>query len=151
MTNPLIWASGRMPEIEWRHDGRRIVIPAAILRADDPADLSFHPVTALVDTGATSSGIMPSVVEALDLAPVGKRLVKAAHGEAMVDTFVFRIGLFPQTTDNGMQPSFPYVFEAIMGLHFGPSEHFDAIVGMDILGQCDFSVTRNRSCRLAFG
>jgi hypothetical protein len=139
-----------MPEIEWRHDGRRIVIPAAILRADDPADLRFHPVTALVDTGATSSGIMPAVVEALDLAPVGKRLVKAAHGEAMVDTFVFRIGLFAGTSDR-IQPSFPYVFDAIMGLRFGPSEHFDAIIGMDILGQCDFSIARNRSCRLTFG
>jgi hypothetical protein len=140
-----------MPEIEWRHDGRRIVIPVAILRADDPADLSFHPATALIDTGATSSGIMPSVVEALDLAPVGKRLVKAAHGEAMLDTFVFRVGLFPKPSGNETQPSFPYIFDAIMGLRFGPSEHFDAIVGMDILGQCDFSAARNRNCRLAFG
>lgn len=140
-----------MPEIEWRHDSRRIVIPAAILRADNPADLSFHQVTALIDTGATSSGIMPNVVEALDLTPVGKQLVKAAHGEAMVDTFVFRIGLFVDAVDGSQQPLFPFIFDAVMGLRFGPSEHFDAIIGMDILGQCDFSITRNRSCQLTFG
>ena len=121
------------------------------MRADNPSDLSFHGVTALIDTGATSSGLMPNVVEALNLHPVGKRLVKAAHGEAMLDTFVFRIGLFPGESDSPGQPSFPYIFDAVMGLSFGPSEHFDAIIGMDILGQCDFSVARNRSCRLAFG
>ena len=140
-----------MPDIAWRHNGRQIVIPAAILRAENPADLSFERVIALVDTGATSSGIMPQVVEALDLKPHGKRLVKAAHGEAMSDTFVFRIGLFPDRLDNAGQPILPYIFDAVMGLRFGPSEHFEAIIGMDILSQCDFSVTRNRHCHLAFG
>src|SRR3546814_2410352 len=74
-----------MPDLNGRHNGRRIVIPAAILRADNPADLSYETVTALVDTGATSSGIMPHVVETLALRPHSKRLVKGAHGEAMVD------------------------------------------------------------------
>ena len=137
--------------MQWRHNGRQIVIPAAILRADNPADLHFQQVTALVDTGATSSGIMPHVVEALALPPVGKRLVKAAHGEAMVDTFVFRIGLFPDPASATDQPSFPYVFDAVMGLRFGPSEHFEAIIGMDILSQCDFALSRHRHCRLSFG
>ena len=94
---------------------------------------------------------MPRVVDALDMTPLGKRLVKAAHGEAMSDTFIFRIGLFPDDAQNGRQPALPYIFEAIMGLRFGPSEHFEAIIGMDILSQCDFSITRNRSCRLSFG
>lgn len=128
-----------------------MVIPAAILRADDPADLRFEQVTALIDTGATASGIMPRVVEALALEPHGKRLVKGAHNDAMVDAFVFRIGLFPDRPDDTAPPSLPYLFEAIMGLRFGPSEHFDAIIGMDILGQCDFAMTRNGNCRLAFG
>ena len=94
---------------------------------------------------------MPHVVEALDLKPHGKRLVKAAHGEAMSDTFVFRIGLFPDSQDSAVQPALPFIFDAVMGLRFGPSEHFEAIIGMDILSQCDFSITRNRSCRLTFG
>jgi hypothetical protein len=140
-----------MPDLDWRHNGRQILIQAAILGADNPADLHYKQVTALVDTGATRSGIMPHVVEALDLAPVGKRLVVAAHGEAMVDTFVFRIELFPDSAPDTSIPAFPYVFEAVMGLRFGPSEHFEAIIGMDILSQCDFSMTRDRTCRLAFG
>jgi hypothetical protein len=140
-----------MPEIGWRHDRRRIVIPAAILRADNPADLSFETVTALVDTGATSSGIMPRVVESLGLAPHGKRLVKGAHNETMVDAFVFRIGLFADEQQSVGGPRIPYLFDAVMGLRFSPSEHFEAIIGMDILGQCDFSMTRNGICRLAFG
>lgn len=139
-----------MPDIEWRHNGRQILLSAAILRADNPTDIRFHKVTALVDTGATASGLMPHVIDALDLTPMGKRLVKAAHGEAMADTFVFRIGLFPDTTV-ASDPSFPYIFDAVMGLRFGPSEHFDAIIGMDILSQCDFAIARNRICRLAFG
>jgi len=140
-----------MPELNWRHNGRRIVIPAAILRADNPADLSYETVTALVDTGATSSGIMPHVVETLALLPHSKRLVKGAHGEAMVDGFVFRVGLFADSDCGASTTALPYVFDAIMGLRFSPSEHFAAIIGMDILSQCDFLVARNGSCRLTFG
>lgn len=142
-----------MPELNWRHNGRQIVIPAAILRADNPADLSFEHVTALVDTGATASGIMPRVVETLGIRPLGKRLVKAAHGEAMSDSFIFRIGLFADQNQTGSNPQLPlpYIFDGVMGLQFGPSEHFEAIIGMDILSQCDFSISKNRQCRLAFG
>src|SRR3546814_15712116 len=90
-------------------------------------------------------------VETLALRPHSKRLLKGAHGEAMVDGFVFRIGLFAGRDSGASPTALPYVFDAVMGLRFSPSEHFEAIIGMDILSQCDFAMARNGSCRLTFG
>src|SRR3546814_16284612 len=102
-----------MPDLNWRHNGRRIVIPAAILRSDNPADLSYETVTALVDNGATSSGIIPHVVETLALRPKSKRRGKGWHSEAGVEGIVFRIGWFEVRDRAESQTPEHYVVAAV--------------------------------------
>jgi hypothetical protein len=137
-----------MSQINWLHDGRRITLPVRILRADNPFDLTFLDAVALVDTGATVSGIDESFAEKLGLEPLGKRPLQSAHGLGHTERFMFRIGLMPDGSD---QMSLPFIFDASYGFGLRGSEHFTALIGMDILRQCDFSIDRHGRCRLVFG
>jgi len=43
------------------------------------------------------------------------------------------------------------VFEEVNGFELKNVSAFDVLLGMDILANCDFSMERDRRCRLAFG
>jgi Aspartyl protease len=133
--------------IEWRHGGRRIVLPISILPPEPAFDLTGIAGIALVDTGSTTSAVTPRVVKALGLRPLGKRLLGSAQGEGMAERYIFRVGL--HSADEA--PTFPYIFPEIVGFELSDSFQFEALIGMDILGQCDFSITKSRTCRLTFG
>ena len=135
--------------IEWRHDGRRIVLPVTLLRPTPATDFTGYDGLALLDTGSTTSGITPRVVRTLDLRRRGKRPLGSAQGEGQAERYLFRVGLKPDADE--MMPRFPYVFDDIVGFELVESFQFDALLGMDILRQCDFSMDRDASCRLAFG
>jgi hypothetical protein len=45
----------------------------------------------------------------------------------------------------------PFVFEEVSGFELKDGLAFNALIGMDILGQCDFSMERSGRCRLRFG
>lgn len=137
-----------MSDINWHHDGRRITLPVRIMRADNPADLTFLDAVALVDTGATTSGIDQSIAEKLGLEPLGKRPLQSAQGLGHTERFMFRIGLMP---DGSGETSLPFIFDASYGFALTGCEHFTALIGMDILRQCDFSIDRQGRCRLGFG
>jgi hypothetical protein len=136
-----------MSAIEWRHSRNRILIPLLIF-PPDPHDLRLREVTALLDTGATTSAITGDVARSLDLRVIGKRPVASAHGDAQVERYLFRIGLQPRSEAGS---AFPYLFEAIDGFQIRTGFAFDAILGMDILSQCDFQMRRNGDCLLTFG
>jgi len=50
--------------------------------------------TALLDTGATASGIGPTVIAALDLRSHMKKRLRSATEEVFADYYLFRIGLY---------------------------------------------------------
>lgn len=133
-----------MSQISWKHDGKRIVLPVKIFGADNPTDMTSVDCFALLDTGATVSGINADVAETLGLRPVGKRPILSAHGLAHIDHFLFRVGLFP---DDWHSP-YPFIFPEVIGLLLSSSENFSALLGMDILRRCDFSMERSGLCRL---
>lgn len=133
--------------IRWRHDGRRIVLPILILRPDPSTDLSGFTAQALVDTGSTTSGITPRVAEFLDLSRRGKRPLGSAQGEGQAERYLFRVAI-PLISE---APSFPFVFDDVSGFELASSFALDALVGMDILKQCDFSIDRHGRCILQFG
>ena len=136
-----------MSRIKCKHDGRRIVLPVKILRADNLTDMTNVDATALIDTGATVSGIHSKLAEQLDLRPVGKRPILTAHGLAHIDHYLFRIGLKP---DEWTAP-YPFIFPEVIGLALSGSDHFDALIGMDILRHCDFCIDRDGNCQLNLG
>lgn len=133
--------------IEWQHDGRRILLPVIILPPEPSTDLTGNEGRALLDTGSTTSGITPRVARRLNLLQRGKRPIGSAQGEGQAERYLFRIAL-PLPTDS---PTFPFVFESVSGFELAETFQFDALIGMDVLRQCDFSMDRTGRCRLQFG
>jgi hypothetical protein len=102
---------------------------------------------ALLDTGSTTSAITPRVAQKLKLTPRGKRPLGSAQGEGQAERYLFRVGLRAPSE----QPAFPYVFADVSGFELAEAFSLDALLGMDVLGQCDFAMDRRGLCRLSFG
>lgn len=105
---------------------------------------------ALVDTGSTTTGITARPAATLGLASIGKRLVATVGGEKHVDRYIFRIGI-GGTDPDADAPTFPCIFEEIVGFELLDSFTFGALIGMDILRQCELRVGPGDRCRLRVG
>ena len=138
-----------MLEINWVHDGRQPIIPVSILAPAPATDLTAVEAAALVDTGSTVSGITSEIATQLGLTGIGKRPLVSARSEDQAERLVFRVGL--KGSKSGDAPAYPYIFEETIGFELKNGFRFDALIGMDILRQCDFSIKRDGSFRLAFG
>lgn len=143
--NRSISASGRTLHIEWKREKRRILLPVLILPPFPKTDLTGVEAIALIDTGSSVSGIALRLAEQLGLAKLGKGLLKSAQGEGQIEHYAFRIGLRP---GGGDALAFPYIFEEVIGIELTNAFEFSALIGMDILNQCDFSSSRSGRCRL---
>ena len=142
-----------MPELSWNSGGNRILLDLLVLRAGDPADMTAAPARALLDTGATVSGIGPRIIDGLGLTSYGKKRLKSATEEAFVDYYLFRIGF--DVPDDRFESEdsarLPFVFDELDGFSWGRSADFDVILGMDVIRACDLKLMRNGRCTLAFG
>jgi hypothetical protein len=133
--------------VDWRHDGRRILLPIVILPPAPSTDLTGFETAALLDTGSTTTGITPRVAKHLGLTPRGKRPMGSIHGEGQAERYIFRVGV--QLPDSA--PSFPFVFDDVEGFELRESFQLDVLLGMDILRQCGFEMNRGGNCRLTLG
>jgi hypothetical protein len=133
--------------IEWRHDRRRIILPVVLIKAKPSLDRAGSEGCAQLDTGATTCGITARAARVLELPKRGKRPLGSAQGEGQAERYVFRVGLVMPSD----QPAFPYVFDDVTGFELSDSFQFEALIGMDILSQCEFSMSRSQMCRLTFG
>jgi hypothetical protein len=133
--------------IEWRHDGRRLVVPVVILPPEPTSILTGVEAAALLDTGSTTSAITRRIAKGFGLQPLGKRPLGSAQGLGQAERYLFRIGLRPPIDG----PAFPFLFDEVSGFELSDSFELDALIGMDILKQCDFSMRRARACSLTFG
>ena len=135
--------------IDWRRERRRILLSAVILRPYPVTDLGGFEATALIDTGSSVSGISVSIARSLGLIGLGKRPLKSAQGEGHVERYAFRIGLRPNSASNEIV--LPFIFEEVIGIELTNAFEFNALIGMDILSQCDFACNRSGNCSLSFG
>ena len=135
--------------IDWKREKRRILLPVLILAPFPITDLSGAPAMALIDTGSSISGIAANVAESLSLMRLGKRPLKSAQGEGQVERYAFRLGIQPGRSDGAS--SFPFIFEEVIGIELTNTFEFTALIGMDILAQCDFSMDRKGHCTMQFG
>ena len=136
--------------IDGRHDRRRIILPVLILKPTPSFDLSGYQAQALLDTGSTTTGITPRVARSLCLARRGKRPIGSAQGEGQAERYLFRIG-FHVVSPAPSDPTFPFVFEDVIGFELAENFMFDALIGMDILSQCDLQMERCGGWTLSFG
>jgi hypothetical protein len=139
-----------MPQcIEWRRERRRILLPILMLAPYPVTDLTGVEAVALVDTGSSVSGISIDLAQSLKLVGLGKRPLKSAQGEGQIERYAFRVGFGPDET--GSEAALPFVFEEVIGIELTNAFEFNALIGMDILGQCDFRSNRDGYCSLSFG
>ena len=96
-------------------------------------------ITAIWDTGATSSVISQRVVEACGLKRTGTQRVYYAHSEDPVDVSAFLVNI--RLPNNVERQGLPVTLGAPQGA--------DILVGMDIIGVGDFAVT-NRDGKTKF-
>jgi len=139
-----------MSSIEFAFDRRRILIPVTLLPPDTGFNASGIEGLALVDTGATTSGIKIAIAEQLGLRNIGKRPLFSAHGEGHADRYIFQIAITPDPEEE-QRPTFPYFFPETDGFALVNASSFDALIGMDILSRCDLTLNRNGRGRLTFG
>ena len=116
---------------------------------------SFQPVAveALIDTGATRSGVCPSVVDQLELPQIGTVPLESATDDRLVPLFFCWMAIDPSITEPSRElgaPS-PHFFGAMEALGLRQSRSFEAILGMDVLSQCDLHLERSGFCTLRFG
>lgn len=135
--------------IEWRRERRRILLPVLILAPYPVNDLTGAEGTALIDTGSSVSGISSALARSLNLFGLGKRPLKSAQGEGQAERYAFRVGLRPDGRESNA--SYPFVFEDVIGIELTNAFEFNALIGMDILGQCDFRSQRDGRCSLTCG
>ncbi len=139
-----------MSAIEWQRELRRVMLPVLVLAPYPVTSLTGEEAKALLDTGSSVSGVSRGLAGALRLQPLGERPLKSAQGEGQVERYAFRIGLYTKS-DGSSAPSFPFVFEEVIGIELTNAFEFSALIGMDILNRCDFEMRRDGICRLSFG
>jgi SEC-C motif/Aspartyl protease len=120
-----------------RHTGRSPVLvsdveifPAFTPQQPAPQGKRYK---ALYDTGATHSSVSPKVVADLQLASIGATNVGVGGGTLTTSSHLVNIGLPNKVM-------FPMMRVAQVALHGG----IDALIGMDIIGSGDFSVTHHQ-------
>jgi hypothetical protein len=133
--------------IDFRHDRCRIVLPVLILEPSPSASFDGHHGFGLIDTGSTATGVTRRVAKAIGLVGRGKRPIGSAQGEGHAERYLFRVALHGHADS----PTLPYAFEDVIGFELVDSFRFDALIGMDIIGQCDLEVRRGGSGALIVG
>jgi predicted aspartyl protease len=88
-------------------------------------------INAIWDTGATSTAITQNVVDKLGLLPTGMTNVHTANGTALQNTYIVDVRLPNQVQVKDVTVTAAAAF----------SSGCDALIGMDIIGLGDFSVT----------
>ena len=138
-----------MSEISWRYSNRRLLFEILISSLGPETD--FRPVKAiaLIDTGATRSGVCPSLIEKLGLRWIGRVRLETATEERMVGTHYCSLAIAHPGDDQSSQQ--PFFFGEFEVLRLKQSQTFEVIVGMDFLIQCDLIVERSGICTLRFG
>lgn len=142
-----------MAEIEWRHEGKRLVLPVAVLPSTVAINSQALDLTeALIDTGATGTGLRPDVANRLGILGRGRRRVLTANGDILVPEYRIRLGFYPGSYEaEALAPPglLPYILDLGLLAH-ALHEHFPyaMLIGMDVLRHCDLSIRKDRSARL---
>jgi hypothetical protein len=160
-----------MPCIWGQHNGSQLFLVVSILPVTTniiAGQSLAHPVPsfmALVDTGATATGVSQACAAGAGLIPVSKVNVHGVAGIVAQNCYLFRLG-FPIAVANapvsGAAPSVPppspglqqvslhVVQKVIQGCEFSAGAGFDVLLGMDVLSQGSLVVQGNQTFSFSF-
>jgi hypothetical protein len=147
------WGSILMPCIWGQHNGSQLLCAVAILPPNIASQSGAYPgpppttTTALIDTGATTTGITSALAAQLQLPPVGIMPIHGVGGVQHHNSHLFMVG-FPFAVPPGaplpanLPPPAPgqtaiqlhVLLNVIQGCAFqGGNAPFQVILGMDVL------------------
>jgi hypothetical protein len=132
-----------MPMISGRHDGRALFLDALVLPHQSDVPL-FYDFKALIDTGSHSTCIAEQVIHRLGLRPFGIKQMGNVYSVANHRTFLIRLGF--SVSNSGL-----YVLpKTIVAPEIRSMDHFDVLIGMDVISQGDLTVARNGTFQFSF-
>lgn len=112
------------------------------------------PFLALVNTGATSTGITKAVVKQVGLSPIGQDPVRSVSGVQTHNSYRFQIGLPSGRSINkdgtGILRKFYMIYRDIEGFEFFDHGDFDVLLGMDTLSIGSLKVEGNGTFIFSF-
>lgn len=132
-----------MPSFMSNISGRQILLNVLVGPPGTPGD-DTEAVVALVDTGATISGVVPQLVERLGLENTGEWItLGGAHGTKDVATYEISLGL--PISDHPGAPAFIRGDTSIRvaELDLSGSSGFEVVLGMDFLQPFHLTVHRD--------
>jgi hypothetical protein len=99
----------------------------------------------LLDTGAQITCVTRSAATRAGLRPRGKIRLGNVSSIEIHTAYVFVLGIWYAVDEGESQNQTRgyYGFDPIMGCDFNDNEDFDVLIGMDLIGQGDFSITRS--------
>lgn len=125
------------------------MLSITVLDSRDPHDISYVKCSALLDTGATFSGIGPKPIKELQLRSHQKKQLSVATEMRSVDYYLLRLGFL--SNDESDAFTLPFIFAETDGFSWREQKDFDVILGMDVISQCDLHIGRNGRWQLSFG
>lgn len=138
-----------MRQVSWRHDRRQLFIPIAVMPSAASANASHsETVAALIDTGATKTGLRADLVQSLSLRKRDRAPVQTVNGTILADMHLARLGCWPANLDEDLAQKsvvdLPYIIDRKFLIQSLPADFpHQMLLGMDFIGLCDFRVHRS--------
>ncbi|MFI4987321.1 MAG: aspartyl protease family protein [Alphaproteobacteria bacterium] len=121
-------------------------------------------VNALIDTGATTTGITSRLATQLHLQPIGKVPIHGVGGVQIHNSYLFMVGFpfalppgappaqgLPPPAPGEMQAQVHVLQKVIQGCEFhGGAANFEVILGMDVISTGSLVVQGNRTFSFSF-
>jgi hypothetical protein len=143
-----------MRRIKWKHDRRQLFLPVAVMPSVSASNHSHSAtVTALLDTGATKTGIRPDFISMLGLEKRDRAPVQTANGTRLADLYLARLGFWPADLSDDLSEKaaseLPYVLDREFLIQsLLPDFPHQMLLGMDVIGMCEFRVSSDHTAEL---
>lgn len=137
-----------VPEIGGVYENAQILVPV-VLGGGVGQAVKLVQAVGLLDTGAVSTAIDPSLAAELGLKPVGRRIIDTAAGPRRANAYNFTLG-FVQSAPQGFGQPPLFLPNEIYGLDFTRGIAFNVLIGMDVISIGEFRMDRKRNWYFAF-